>query len=261
MEELGLADPSLDRVIALSYRLLGLISFLTAGPDEVRAWPIRDGSTGRRCRWGDPHATWPEGFIRAEVVAYEDLLALGSMAEARKAGRLRSEGKTYRSPTATWSRSCSANRAAHELRGERSRAQFAHPADQFGRVRRCAQVGVSSNPSLLRVDVGASVVVRVVVIVVVLVVGRSIEVGEEVLVLDRRHVDGGVQPVVRDDDEVVVALELVGDRLDQAFRGRTCPGPGAGPSGRGRRRRPAPSRFRWARRRSEKTSSSPSCSS
>jgi ribosome-binding ATPase YchF (GTP1/OBG family) len=95
MEELGVAGSSLDRVIALSYRLLGLVSFLTAGPDEVRAWPIPDGSTAVDAA-GAIHSDLAKGFIRAETVAYDDLLTLGSMAEARKAGRLRSEGKTYR---------------------------------------------------------------------------------------------------------------------------------------------------------------------
>jgi GTP-binding protein YchF len=95
MEELGLQESSLARVIGLSYRLLGLISFLTAGPDEVRAWPVRDGSTAVDAA-GTIHTDLARGFIRAETVAYDDLLTLGSMAEARKAGRLRSEGKTYR---------------------------------------------------------------------------------------------------------------------------------------------------------------------
>jgi GTP-binding protein YchF len=95
MEELGIAESGLDRVIGLSYRLLGLISFLTAGPDEVRAWPIHDGSTAVDAA-GAIHTDLAKGFIRAETVAYEDLLVLGSMAEAKKAGKLRSEGKTYR---------------------------------------------------------------------------------------------------------------------------------------------------------------------
>jgi ribosome-binding ATPase len=95
MEELGIAESGLDRVIALSYRLLGLISFLTAGPDECRAWPIPDGSTAVDAA-AAIHTDLAKGFIRAETVAYEDLISLGSMAEARKAGRLRSEGKTYR---------------------------------------------------------------------------------------------------------------------------------------------------------------------
>jgi hypothetical protein len=94
MEELGLHESSLDRVIALSYRLLGLVSFLTAGPDEVRAWPIPGDSTAVDAA-AAIHTDLAHGFIRAEVVAYEDLVALGSIAEARKHGRLRSEGKTY----------------------------------------------------------------------------------------------------------------------------------------------------------------------
>ena len=94
MEELGIHGSSLDRVIALSYRLLGLVSFLTAGPDEVRAWPIPAGSTAVDAA-GAIHTDLARGFIRAETVAYEDLVELGSMAEARKHGRLRSEGKTY----------------------------------------------------------------------------------------------------------------------------------------------------------------------
>jgi GTP-binding protein YchF len=94
MDELGLKESSLDRVIRLSYRLLGLISFLTAGPDEVRAWPIPDGSSAVDAA-GAIHTDLAHGFIRAEVVPYEDLLALKSMAEARKHGKLRSEGKVY----------------------------------------------------------------------------------------------------------------------------------------------------------------------
>jgi len=95
MAELGIPESGLGRVIGLSYRLLGLISFLTAGPDEVRAWPIPDGSTAVEAA-GAIHSDLARGFIRAETVAYEDLVKLGSMAEARKAGRLRSEGRTYR---------------------------------------------------------------------------------------------------------------------------------------------------------------------
>lgn len=95
MEELGLAESSLDRVIALSYRLVGLISFLTAGPDEVRAWPIPDGSNAVDAA-GAIHTDLARGFIRAETIGYEDLLAMGSMAEAKKHGKVRSEGKTYR---------------------------------------------------------------------------------------------------------------------------------------------------------------------
>ena len=94
MDELGIAESGLARVIHLSYRLLGLISFLTAGPDEVRAWPIPAGSSSVEAA-GAIHTDLARGFIRAEVVPYEDLLHLKTMAEARKHGKLRSEGKTY----------------------------------------------------------------------------------------------------------------------------------------------------------------------
>lgn len=95
MDELGIVESGLARVITLSYRLLGLISFLTAGPDEVRAWPVPDGSTAVDAA-AAIHTDLAKGFIRAETVAFEDLLALGSIADARRAGRLRSEGRTYR---------------------------------------------------------------------------------------------------------------------------------------------------------------------
>jgi GTP-binding protein YchF len=94
-EEMGVTESSLERVIRLSYQLLGLISFFTAGPDETRAWTIPDGATAVDAA-GAIHTDLARGFIRAEVVGWEDLLALGSMAEARRAGKLRSEGKTYR---------------------------------------------------------------------------------------------------------------------------------------------------------------------
>jgi len=94
MEELGLQESSLDRVIALSYRLVGLISFLTAGPDEVRAWPIPEGSNAVDAA-AAIHTDLAHGFIRAETIAYEELLAAGSMAEAKRHGKVRSEGKTY----------------------------------------------------------------------------------------------------------------------------------------------------------------------
>jgi len=95
MAELGIAESGRERVIRLSYRLLGLISFLTAGPDEVRAWPVPDGSTAVDAA-GAIHTDLAKGFIRAETVGFDDLVSLGSTAEARKAGRLRSEGRTYR---------------------------------------------------------------------------------------------------------------------------------------------------------------------
>jgi GTP-binding protein YchF len=93
LADLGLDRPGSERVIELSYRLLGRISFLTAGPDEVRAWPIPRGSTALDAA-AAIHSDLARGFIRAEVVPYEDLVALGSMAAARHAGKLRSESKT-----------------------------------------------------------------------------------------------------------------------------------------------------------------------
>ena len=95
MEALGLAESSLDRVIKLSYQLVGLISFLTAGPDEVRAWPVPEGSTAVDAA-GAIHTDLAKGFIRAETIPYEDLLAAGSMTDAKRHGKVRSEGKTYR---------------------------------------------------------------------------------------------------------------------------------------------------------------------
>jgi GTP-binding protein YchF len=93
--DLGLeGDSSLERVIRRSYELLGLISFFTAGHDETRAWTIPAGSTAVDAA-GAIHSDLARGFIRAEVVFWEDLLALGSTAEARKHAKLRSEGKTY----------------------------------------------------------------------------------------------------------------------------------------------------------------------
>lgn len=94
-DDLGLTGSSLERVIRLSYELLGLISFFTAGPDETRAWTIPDGSTAVDAA-GAIHSDLARGFIRAEVVPVGELLSLGSMAEARRHGKLRSEGKTYR---------------------------------------------------------------------------------------------------------------------------------------------------------------------
>lgn len=94
MADLGIGESGLDRVIALSYRLLGLISFLTAGPDECRAWTIPQGSTAVEAA-GAIHSDLARGFIRAEVVAFDDLVAAGSLVEARKRGVLRSEGRHY----------------------------------------------------------------------------------------------------------------------------------------------------------------------
>lgn len=94
MEDLGISQPARELVIQRSYELLGLISFLTAGPDEVRAWPVRRNTPAVEAA-GTIHSDIQRGFIRAEIVAYDDLVAAGSMAEAKKAGTVRMEGKTY----------------------------------------------------------------------------------------------------------------------------------------------------------------------
>jgi hypothetical protein len=94
MEDLGIDEPSRGRVIRLTYDLLGLFSFFTAGEDECRAWTLHRGATAVDAA-AAVHSDLARGFIRAEVVTFDDLIACGSMAEARKRGLLRSEGKTY----------------------------------------------------------------------------------------------------------------------------------------------------------------------
>ena len=94
MEELGVADSGLDRLIKSSYALLGLISFLTAGSDECRAWTIKRGTKAPQAA-GKIHTDFERGFIRAEVIAFEDMRDCGSMANAKAKGLVRSEGKEY----------------------------------------------------------------------------------------------------------------------------------------------------------------------
>lgn len=94
MSEYGVTELSLDRLIRLSYDLMGLQSFFTVGEDEVRAWTIARGATAVEAA-GTIHTDLAKGFIRAETIHYDDLIAAGSMAAARSAGRLRQEGKTY----------------------------------------------------------------------------------------------------------------------------------------------------------------------
>ena len=93
-EELGITEPSRGRVIRLTYALLGLFSFFTAGEDECRAWTLRRGDSAVDAA-GAIHSDLARGFIRAEVVTYDDLIVCGGLPEARKRGLLRSEGKTY----------------------------------------------------------------------------------------------------------------------------------------------------------------------
>ena len=94
LEELGITESGLDRLIKASYALLGLISFLTSGEDECRAWTITQGTRAPQAA-GKIHTDFERGFIRAEVVSFADLTACGTMSAAREKGLVRSEGKEY----------------------------------------------------------------------------------------------------------------------------------------------------------------------
>ena len=94
MDEYSVTELSLDKIIRLSYDLMGLQSFFTVGDDEVRAWTLARGATAVTAA-GTIHTDLAKGFIRAETIHYDDLIALGGMAQARAAGKLRQEGKTY----------------------------------------------------------------------------------------------------------------------------------------------------------------------
>lgn len=94
LEEIGLSESGLDRLVKKSYKLLGLISYLTAGTPEVRAWTITEGTKAPQAA-GKIHTDFEKGFIRAEVVAYRDLIECGSHAAAKEKGLVRSEGKEY----------------------------------------------------------------------------------------------------------------------------------------------------------------------
>ena len=94
LEEMGMEQSGLDRMIKCSYALLGLISFLTCGPDECRAWTIKKGTKAPQAA-GKIHTDFERGFIRAEIVAFDDLRECGSMAAAKEKGLVRSEGKDY----------------------------------------------------------------------------------------------------------------------------------------------------------------------
>lgn len=94
MRDLGISESGLDRVIRRSFELLGLMPFFTVGPDECRAWTIRRGASAVEAA-GEIHSDIQRGFIRAEVVGYDDLVAAGGMPEVRKLGKFRREGKEY----------------------------------------------------------------------------------------------------------------------------------------------------------------------
>ena len=92
--DLGLTESGLSRVIKAGYALLGLISYLTAGEKEVRAWTIEQGTKAPQAA-GKIHTDFEKGFIRAEIVSYDDLVTLGGFTQAKEKGKVRSEGKEY----------------------------------------------------------------------------------------------------------------------------------------------------------------------
>jgi len=94
MTEYGISEPALNRMIRLSYDLLNQQSFFTVGEDEVRAWTTRRNATAVESA-GEIHTDIARGFVRAEVVAYDDLITLGSMVECKAKGKFRLEGKEY----------------------------------------------------------------------------------------------------------------------------------------------------------------------
>ena len=95
LEDLGVSESGLDKLVKASYKLLNLISFLTAGEDECRAWTIKDGTKAPQAA-GKIHTDFERGFIRAETIAYDKLMECeGSLAKAREKGPIRSEGKEY----------------------------------------------------------------------------------------------------------------------------------------------------------------------
>ena len=94
LNDLGIEQSGLDNLVTAGYELLGLISYLTAGPQEVRAWTIENGTKAPQAA-GKIHTDFERGFIRAEVIAFDDLVACGSTAAAKEKGLMRSEGKEY----------------------------------------------------------------------------------------------------------------------------------------------------------------------
>jgi hypothetical protein len=94
LAELGLTEPGLNRLIAAGYRLLGLITYFTAGPKETRAWTIPEGTSAPAAA-GVIHTDFEKGFIRAETIAFSDFVACGGEVGAKEAGKMRLEGKDY----------------------------------------------------------------------------------------------------------------------------------------------------------------------
>ena len=94
LHEMGIEESGLDQLARVGFDTLGLQTYLTAGPKETRAWTIRKGATAPEAA-GVIHTDFQRGFIKAEIVSYDDLLAAGSMQKAKEAGRVRMEGKDY----------------------------------------------------------------------------------------------------------------------------------------------------------------------
>ena len=94
LNEIGLQESGVNRLIKAAYKLLNLETFLTAGPKEVRAWTYHKGSKAPQCA-GVIHTDFEKGFIRAEVIKYQDFVELGSEAAVKEAGKMRIEGKDY----------------------------------------------------------------------------------------------------------------------------------------------------------------------
>ena len=94
LAEMGVEEPGLDVLARVGFDTLGLQTYLTAGPKETRAWTIRKGATAPEAA-GVIHTDFQRGFIKAEIVSYDDLMAAGSLLKAREGGRVRMEGKDY----------------------------------------------------------------------------------------------------------------------------------------------------------------------
>ena len=94
LQEMGLAEPGLNRLIRAGYDLLGLQTYFTAGVKEVRAWTIHKGDTAPQAA-GVIHTDFERGFIRAQIIGFDDYIALGGEAKAKEAGKMRAEGKEY----------------------------------------------------------------------------------------------------------------------------------------------------------------------
>ena len=94
LKELGIEKSGLDKLVETTYSLLGLKTYFTAGEPEVRAWTYKDGMNAKECA-GIIHSDFEKGFIKAEVISYDDLISLGSEQKVKDSGKLRLEGKDY----------------------------------------------------------------------------------------------------------------------------------------------------------------------